>query len=143
MPLVSLMTKPRMELYLDEAERVAAVVNAHRAAKAAAREEASLQTGTPVPDCNKANAEAPGTQSVGEPTPVKKKKSYPLPSLETPTPIDGFPFAEPAGTAGELPTYPSTAYAPSPATRVAMAERLGKNAPLKPSGPSTLRKKGQ
>jgi hypothetical protein len=112
------MAKPRkMDLYLAEGRRLAELVNAYRATKAAASEE------TPV-----------------EPT-KKKRKSYRLPPLETPTPIPGFPFAGQGGEAKDIPDYGSIGRVK--AIRATQAARVGKRAPLKPIGPSELRKKGQ
>ena len=70
-----------MDQYLAEGGRLAALVNAHRAAR------------------DKASAEAPVS--------CNKRKSYRLPPLEGPTPIPGFPFRDPAGQ--EIPDYGSIA----------------------------------
>jgi hypothetical protein len=86
-----------------------ALVNAHRAA----RDEALLQMGTPVQDCN-------------------KPKSYRLPPLATPTPIPGFPFAE--SIPDQVPDYGTIGRA----KRV----RRGTPA-LDPIGPPELRKASQ
>jgi hypothetical protein len=117
-----IMARPRkMEQYIAEGRRLVALVDAHRAAKAA---EASLQSGSPEPD--------------QAPVPTKRKKSYPLPPLETPTPIPGFPFRDPAEQA-EAPDYGTIGR--MQAIRAAQAERRGKKAPMKPIGPSELRKR--
>jgi hypothetical protein len=115
----------KMALYLEEGKKLMEMVKAYRAAKAAA------------------SAEEPGTPSVGPPTdyneaPVPtKRKSYRLPPLETPTPIPGFPLRDPAGH--DIPDYGSIGRVK--ATRAAQAERRGKRAPVKPIGPSELRKR--
>jgi hypothetical protein len=77
-----------------------------------------------------------------------KRKSYPLPPLDRPTEIPGFPLRAPAagqdadgivGPAKDIPAYGSIGQA----IRAAEAERRGKRAPLTPIGPSELRKRGQ
>jgi hypothetical protein len=132
-----------MAQYLANGDRLRDAVNAYRATKEAARAEARsdashacpseappLQSPTGVGDCNK---------------PTKpKRKSYRLPPLDRPSEIPGFPLHDPAGPDGEakeIPTYPATHWAPAPSTRATQAERRGKHAPLKTTGPSSLRKK--
>jgi hypothetical protein len=115
------MAKPsKIAQYLAAGDVLREAVNAYRAT----RDEALLQSAAGAADCNKRT----------------KRKSYPLPPLDRPSEIPGFPL----NAAGhDMPNYGSISWAPAPSTRAAMAERRGKNAPLKPTGPSGLRKKGR
>jgi hypothetical protein len=122
------MAKPRkMELYLAEAERFMETVKAYRAAKEEASAEVPVTQRTYVsPNCN--NAPAP-----------TKRKSYQLPPLDRPTEIEGYPL-NPRPPA-EAPDYSSIGRVK--AIRATQAARRGRRAPLTPSGPSELRKKGR
>jgi hypothetical protein len=104
----------KMEIYLA-ANQLREAVNAYRAQ----RDEAGAQ------------------RDVEAPAPIKKK-SWPLPPQDQPTPIPGFPFN--ASPPKEAPDYGSMGRLH--ATRAAQAERRGKNAPMKSSGAPELRKKG-
>jgi hypothetical protein len=111
----------KMEIRLASGNVLRDAVNAYRATRDAA----------PLPD-----------ENCDKPAPTKRK-SYPLPPQDQPTPIDGFPFAGQDGEPKEIPNYGVISWAPKPSTRAAQAGRLGKRAPMRPSGPSELRKKGQ
>jgi hypothetical protein len=109
-----------MEIYLAEGEaRLADVVKAYRAAKG----EMSAPQGEDFHDA---------------PAPTKRR-SYPLPPLDRPTEIEGYPLNP--SPPKELPDYGNIARLK--ATRAAQAERRGKKSPLTPIGPSELRKRGQ
>jgi hypothetical protein len=126
----------KIALYLAEASRLSEAVNTYRAAKAEVSAEGAtlLQSAQPCADCNQA------------PVPTKRK-SYPLPPLDRPSEIPGFPLRDPAGQDGEaiispakdIPDYGSI----GKAIRATQADRRGKRAPLTPIGPSELRKKGR
>jgi hypothetical protein len=105
--------------YIAEGRRLVEAVEALRAA----RDEALLQSDAPA-------SEAPG------PT---KRKSYKLPPLSTPTEIPGYPLNP--SLPAEVPEYGSISRVK--AIRATQAARRGKKAPMTPSGPSELRKKGR
>ena len=109
----------KMEQYLAEGGRLAAAVAAHRAA----RDEAS--------------AEETGTQSVGPPTDYNKPKrrSYPLPPLDRPSELEGYPLNSPGQA---VPDYGSMAR-----VQAIKHRKLGARAPMKPIGEPQLRKRGQ
>jgi hypothetical protein len=111
--------------YLEEGKKLMETVRAYRAAKAAASEEA------PVTERSQLKPEFDNA-----PVPPKRK-SYPLPRLETPTPIPGYPLNPPQDI--DLPNYETIGRVK--ATRAAQAARRGKRAPLTPSGPSRLVKR--
>jgi hypothetical protein len=113
-----------MAQYIAEGRRLVEAVNAYRAARSDV---------TPV---------SPSDTVDGEPTPTPtKKKSYPLPPLDRPSEIPGFPLREAIiGPAKDIPDYGNMRRVQ--ATRAAQAERRGKRAPLKPLGPSSLVKRG-
>jgi len=101
-----------MDLYLAEGDRLRDAVNAYRAARSDV---------TPV--------------SPSQPTPAPtKRKSYPLPPLDRPTELPGFPLRDTAGP--DIPDYGSIGRLK--AIRAAQAARLGKRAPMAPIGPSRL-----
>jgi hypothetical protein len=113
----------KMAQYLAEGKRLAALVNDYRAAK----------------------GEAPDTQHEGSfvkcneaPTPTKRK-SYPLPRLDQPTEIPGYPLNP--SPAQDIPDYGNIGRVK--AIRATQAARRGKKAPVTPIGPSELRKRGQ
>ena len=108
--------KPRkIDQYLADGNRLRDAVAAYRAQR------------------DEAGAEVPVT-----PTPTKRK-SWPLPPLERPTEIPGFP-TNPSPPRLDLPDYGSIGRLK--AIRAAQADRRGKRAPLTPSGPSRLVKRG-
>jgi hypothetical protein len=110
--------------HLADGKRLVEAVEALRAARdAASAEEPVTERSQLKPDCNKRT----------------KRKSYPLPPLDRPSVIPGFPLRDPAGQ--DMPNYGSIEWAPSPSTRATQAERRGKRAPMKPVGSSELRKK--
>jgi hypothetical protein len=122
----------KMAQYIAEGRRLVALVNAYRAAKAEA---------SPVSQPDPVDGEP-------SPAPTKKKKSWPLPPLDRPSEIPGFPLCDPAqdgeaisGLAKDIPDYGNIGRVK--AIRATQAARRGKRAPLTPSGPSELRKKGR
>jgi hypothetical protein len=118
---VRAMAKPsKVAQALAEGDRLRELVNAYRAAKG----EASLSSDAPASDGNKQ-------------TPTEKK-SYPLPPLERPTELPDYPL-NPAPARPDVPDYGNMARLK--ASRAAQAARLGKHAPLRPSGPPKLRKR--
>jgi hypothetical protein len=78
---------------------------------------------------------ARGADETPAPAPIKRKP-YRLLSLETPTPIEGFPLNPPGE---DVPDYGSMSRVK--ATRATQAARRGKRAPLTPSGPAKLIKR--
>jgi hypothetical protein len=75
----------------------------------------------------------------GTPTPTPtKSKSYRLPTADGPTPIDGYPFNP--SPPKEVPDYRSMARVQAVKHR---QRKLGAQAPMKPIGEPTLRKKGR
>ena len=78
---------------------------------------------------------ARGEDAAPAPAPIKGKP-YRLLSLETPTPIEGFPLNPPGE---DVPDYGSMSRVK--ATRATQAARRGKRAPLTPSGPAKLIKR--
>jgi hypothetical protein len=111
-----------MAQYLAEGRQLVDVVAAYRAARSNV---------TPV---------SPSDTVDGEPTPVPtKRKSYSLPPLSTPTEIPGYPLNLSPGQ--EIPDYGNIGRVK--AIRATQAARRGKKAPMTPSGPSELRKRGQ
>jgi hypothetical protein len=104
----------KMAQYLADGKRLAEAVNAYRAARG--DDEA-----TPPPGGN-----------------YNKPKSYRLPPLDRPTPIPGFPFTESPPT--EAPNYGTIGRVKAIKFR---QRRLGARAPVKPGGPSELRKRSQ
>jgi hypothetical protein len=120
----------KMAQYLEEGKKLMEAVVAYRAA----RDEASVE--------ELATQEAERSASDvtdSAPVPTKpKRKSYPLPPLETPSEIPGYPLS--SSPPRDIPDYGSIGRLK--ATRAAQAERRGKRAPLAPSGPSELRKRG-
>jgi hypothetical protein len=121
--------------YLEEGKKLMDAVNAYIAAKAEASVEARVTQEAGLP---------------ATPVPTKpKRKSYPLPPLDRPTEIPGFPLRDPAGQDGEaiigptkdIPDYGNIGRVK--AIRATQAARRGKKAPLTPISPSELRKKGR
>jgi hypothetical protein len=114
-PLVEIMAKPsKMAQYLAAGDRLREAVAVYRVAK----EEASAAVPTP--------------------TPTKKRRSYPLPPADGPTPIPGYEF-NPRPPA-EVPEYDSMSRVK--AIRAAQAAQRGRRAPfLTPSGQPELRKR--
>jgi len=78
---------------------------------------------------------ARGADETPAPAPIKRKP-YRLLSLETPTPIEGFPLNPPGE---DVPDYGTMSRVK--ATRATQAARRGKRAPLTPSGPAKLIKR--
>ena len=109
----------KMAQYLEEGKKLMAAVKAYRATR------------------DEAGAEEPEVAPV---PPKPKRKSYPLPVLDRPSEIPGFPL-NPPKEALDIPDYSSIGRVK--ATRAAQAERRGKRAPVTPIGPSELRKRGQ
>jgi len=107
------------------------MTTAPRKTRTASYLEEAARFGVIVNEYRAAKAEADG-----ETTPTKKR-SWPLPLQDRPTQIEGFPLnANPPRP--DVPDYGSMASLK--ASRARQAERLGRHAPIKPTGPSELRK---
>jgi hypothetical protein len=124
LPLTGSRGQPlKLAVYLAEGDHLREAVNTYRAERGEGSAEASVtKPALKGGECNK-------------PT---KSKSYRLPPLDRPSEIPGFPLRDPAGK--DIPDYGNMGRVQ--ASRAAQAERRGKKAPLKPTGPSGLRKAG-
>jgi hypothetical protein len=112
-------------LGLAAGERLKEMVAAYRAARGA--------DGPPVTERPDVRTECNNVAT----TPTKRK-AYPLPPAEFPTPIDGFPLNPPGQ---DIPTYSSRETAIGAWRR--MRRRLDGSAILEPNGPPELRKRSQ